>query len=83
MKPTIEGVLILALSVACVILYVTSTKESEMQQEDYNSVMKYPWEITRKPHNEKLPDCPRCGEPYCGDGTQLCVECNLIKDDDK
>jgi len=43
-----------------------------MQQEDYNSVMKYPWEITRK-----------CGEPYCGDGTQLCVECNLIKDDDK
>ena len=49
-----------------------------MQQEDYNSVMKYPWEIIRKPHNEKLPDCPRCGEPYCGDGTQLCVECNLM-----
>ena len=51
-----------------------------MQQEDYNSVMKYPWEITRKPHNEKLPDCPRCGEPYCGDGVNLCTECDTTNE---
>ena len=52
-----------------------------MQQEDYNSVMKYPWEIAREPRDERLPECPNCGEPYCGDGVQLCVECDACNGD--
>lgn len=45
-----------------------------MRQEDYNDMMRYPGEVKRaKP--EELPQCPRCGEHYSGDGLKLCVEC--------
>lgn len=54
-----------------------------MHQEDYNSVMKHPWEITREPRNNKLPECQNCGEPYCGDGIQLCTECEARNGDKK
>ena len=48
--------------------------EMKMRQEDYNDMMRYPGEVKRaKP--EKLPQCPRCGEHYSGDGLKLCVEC--------
>ena len=51
------------------VIVLVSTKEIEMQQEDYNSVMKYPWEIIRKPHNEKLPDCPMRGDSSRSSGS--------------
>jgi ribosomal protein L37AE/L43A len=45
-----------------------------MQQEDYNSMMRYPWERVEKPKIE-WPKCPSCGEEYSGDGITECVEC--------
>ena len=26
----------------------------------------------------KMPQCPKCGERYCGDGVALCVECAIL-----
>lgn len=46
-----------------------------MQQEDYNSMMRHPFERTKsEPVN--LPICPKCKEKYLGDGVKLCVECD-------
>jgi len=45
-----------------------------MKQEDYNEMMRYPWERTTKKAME-LPICPACKNRYCGDGTSLCADC--------
>lgn len=29
----------------------------------------------RRPAASSLPECPKCGERYCGDGVALCIEC--------
>ena len=48
-----------------------------MKQEDYNEMMRYPWE--RKASKcEPLPKCPKCGEEYCGDGVAPCIECATL-----
>lgn len=49
-----------------------------MKQEDYNSMMKYPWEnlIQQKRENKS---CPKCGEKYLGNGIDLCAECDEEK----
>lgn len=47
---------------------------SFMQQEDLNAIMKYPWEVVTVP-SAVWNKCPRCGEGYCGNGVDLCVEC--------
>lgn len=47
---------------------------SYLTQEDYNSMMRHPWE-TVKPRRAELPQCPKCGERYCSNGVQLCIEC--------
>lgn len=46
-----------------------------MRQEDYNSMMRYPWESDYREDAKKLPLCPKCGEEYCGDGVNPCIEC--------
>lgn len=46
-----------------------------MKQEDYNSMMSYPWERDYEEKNESLPFCPSCGETYLGDGIEVCVDC--------
>lgn len=51
-----------------------------MQQEDYNSLMKLPWEPTKESHKNILPKCPKCDEPYCGDGVNLCTECDTTNE---
>ena len=49
-----------------------------MKQEDYNDMMRYPWEVgDRKP--QPLPRCPSCGFRYCGDGLTDCTECDYEK----
>lgn len=45
-----------------------------LTQELLNSMMREPGEAKRVAA-PVLPECPRCGERYCGDGTQLCTEC--------
>ena len=43
-------------------------------QELLNSIMRNPGE-TRAAAAPVLPECPQCGERYCGDGVQPCTEC--------
>lgn len=43
-------------------------------QELLNSIMRNPGDL-RKAEAARLPQCPKCGERYCGDGVQLCTEC--------
>jgi len=50
-----------------------------MQQEDYNAMMRYPWERLGRPREQVLPECPMCGEKYLSDGVSLCADCLLIK----
>ena len=45
-----------------------------MNQEDYNEMMRYPGE-TYTVKVAPLRRCPKCGEPYCGDGVIPCTEC--------
>ena len=45
-----------------------------LTQELLNSMMRHPGEAQRKA-SPTLPQCPTCGERYCGDGLQLCTEC--------
>lgn len=42
-------------------------------QEALNAMMRNPGE--RKASPAPLPVCPQCGERYCGDGVDLCLEC--------
>lgn len=46
-----------------------------MKQEDYNSIMKYPWEISRSYAASDLKKCPNCEFEYLGNGIDLCVDC--------
>ena len=46
-----------------------------MNQEDINALMRNPWEAAKKPRPQPLPECPQCGERYCGDGIAFCIEC--------
>ena len=46
-----------------------------MNQEDLNALMSNPWEAAKKPRPQPLPECPQCGERYCGDGIAFCTEC--------
>ena len=46
-----------------------------MNQEDLNAMMRNPWEAAKKPRPQPLPECPQCGERYCGDGIAFCTEC--------
>ena len=46
-----------------------------MNQEDLNALMRNPWEAAKKPRPQPLPECPQCGERYCGDGIAFCTEC--------
>lgn len=46
-----------------------------MNQEDLNALMRNPWEAAKKPRPQPLPECPQCGERYCGDGIAFCAEC--------
>lgn len=48
-----------------------------MDQEDLNSIMVFPWEC-KSSRKDMLPQCPKCGERYCGDGKVLCIECERI-----
>lgn len=45
-----------------------------LTQELLNSLMRNPGEA-RAIATPVLPECPKCGERYCGDGVQLCTEC--------
>jgi hypothetical protein len=45
-----------------------------MRQEELNAMMRYPGERSPKTKSA-LPPCPKCGEPYCGDGVSPCAEC--------
>lgn len=45
-----------------------------MNQEDYNEMMRYPWEPIKIKKIE-WQRCPACGGHYCGDGVQPCIEC--------
>lgn len=45
-----------------------------LTQEWLNSMMREPGEAKR-PAALPLPECPQCGERYCGDGVALCTEC--------
>jgi len=45
-----------------------------MRQEDYNSMMRYPWERMEAKRTELL-KCPSCGEKYCGNGVENCADC--------
>lgn len=45
-----------------------------LTQELLNSLMRNPGEA-RATATPGLPECPKCGERYCGDGVQLCTEC--------
>jgi hypothetical protein len=47
----------------------------QMKQEDYNDMMRYPWEGVKQPSPPSLPRCPQCGVRYCGNGVYLCIEC--------
>lgn len=49
-----------------------------MNQDDYNGMMKLPWECGT-PKSVNLPSCPCCGEKYLGDGKELCIECEANK----
>ena len=50
-----------------------------MDQEDLNSIMVFPWECRSTTSKEMLPQCPKCGERYFGDGKVfLCTECEHI-----
>lgn len=49
----------------------------ELTQELLNSMMREPGESKRLAA-PSLPACPQCGEPYCGDGVQLCIECAAL-----
>lgn len=51
-----------------------------MNQEDLNTMMRNPGERTDRP-KPQLPKCPKCGEPYCGDGVQPCLECAAKKEE--
>ena len=46
-----------------------------LKQEDYNSMMRFPWESSKQTVNYQLNKCPQCGFAYCGDGKNLCTEC--------
>tara|TARA_R110002012_G_scaffold33595_2_gene98189 strand:- start:426 stop:578 length:153 start_codon:yes stop_codon:yes gene_type:complete len=50
-----------------------------MRQEDYNSMMKFPWETKSKQEEIKMPKCPKCNYEYLGDGIDLCTECQSEK----
>jgi hypothetical protein len=50
-----------------------------MKQEDYNEMMRYPWE-RHTAKIEPLRRCPNCGEFYTGDGVVPCTECAAQKD---
>lgn len=45
-----------------------------LTQELLNSMMRNPGEVTHATA-AVLPECPQCGERYCGDGVQFCTEC--------
>lgn len=45
-----------------------------MRQEDYNDMMRLPWE-TQSRQTANLPRCPACGERYLGNGIEPCIEC--------
>lgn len=45
-----------------------------MDQEDLNGIMVFPWEC-KSSRKDMIPQCPKCGERYCGDGKILCIEC--------
>jgi hypothetical protein len=45
-----------------------------MRQEDYNDMMRFPWE-SRQANRPVWSTCPTCKENYTGDGVNLCVEC--------
>jgi len=52
------------------------TKEIVMRQEDYNEMMRFPWEVNDvKFWKTTWLTCPSCKENYAGDGVNLCVEC--------
>lgn len=51
-----------------------------LTQELLNSMMRHPGEVQRKA-SPALPQCPECGERYCGDGLQLCTECAVPNKD--
>lgn len=45
-----------------------------MRQEDFNDMMRLPWEREQK-KAAALPTCPICNQPYMGDGKKPCVDC--------
>lgn len=53
---------------------ILHNENSGLTQELLNSIMREPGERPRK-SAIVLPTCPECGERYCGDGVQLCIEC--------
>jgi len=46
-----------------------------MNQEDLNSIMKFPWETSNSLLSHK---CPVCGERYYGNGVYPCVDCESL-----
>lgn len=46
-----------------------------LTQEMLNSMMRNPGE-RQKAAIYSSPQCPKCGERYCGDGVALCLECH-------
>lgn len=50
-----------------------------LSQEDYNSMMRYPWESSKSSLKQPINKCPQCGYNYCGDGKNLCTECKVRK----
>jgi hypothetical protein len=54
-----------------------------MRQEDYNEMMRYPWEPKPKPYQRLWQQCPKCNKNYAGDGMVLCTECQHIDEQEK
>ena len=50
-----------------------------MRQEDYNSMMRYPWDRSDIGESSELPLCPCCGNEYLGDGFEQCADCESKK----
>ena len=44
-----------------------------MNQNDINTLG------TRRKAEIQLPECPKCGERYLGDGVELCIECASLE----
>lgn len=48
-----------------------------MKQEEYNDMMRLPWEI-KKENSLTWEKCPACGDNYCGNGADKCIDGEIV-----